>query len=279
MADLDLYNLDNWLKHPPIIVPPGSDKWRSLPAGFLSRLLMVKWSRPAGGSAPLTGQIETIITTPLGDLAPQITDFSIDTNRKRYQLVRVPAAGFDYQLRYRTAGSKGSSTLAIWEFIPDIPSIPMAPSYNPPPSNFSFSGVETRLDSLITATGQNAAAIGQLSSQIAAPETSVDSKTYRFKLIPWTGNPDDHKLLDRGLRRFVKMTAETAMTNGDRILIATGRDGRDSLPGPDGWQHNYTIHPNGYYDSEEEDAGQELFAWLPQGNPTTPIEITLTEGL
>jgi hypothetical protein len=275
----DLYDLDNWLKHPPIILPPGSDKWRSLPAGFLSRLLMVKWSRPAGGSAPLTGQIETIVSTPLGDLAPQLTDFSIDTNPKQYQLLRVPAAGFDYQLRYRTASSKGSSNLAIWEFIPDIPSIPMAPAYNPPPSNFGFSGVETRLDSLITATGQNAAAISQLPSQIAAPETSMDSKTYRFKLIPWTGNPDDHKLLDRGLRRFIKMTAETAMTNGDRILIATGRDGRDNLPGPEGWQHNYAMQLGGYYDSTEEDAGQELFAWLPQGNPTIPIEITLTEGL
>jgi hypothetical protein len=275
----DLYNLNNWKKHSPITLPPTADKWRSFPTGLQSRILRVAWTVPKSAIMPssLTGYLETLVSTPIGELAPENHQIQIDINPKQYQLVRVPAAGFDYQLRFRADNSKFATTLAIWEFLPDIPAPIMAPSYNPPPANFT--SVETRLDSLITATGQNAAAIGQLSSQIAAPETSVDSKTYRFKLIPWTGNPDDHKLLDRGLRRFVKLTAETAMTNGDRILIATGRDGRDSLPGPDGWQHNYTIYPNGYYDSGEEDAGQELFAWLPQGNPTNPIDITLTEGL
>jgi hypothetical protein len=279
----DLYYLSNWKKHSPITLPPTADKWRSFPTKLQSRLLKVSWSVPQLPikQNSITGYIETLVSTPLGELPPEITSIPIDIKPIVYRLVRVPAAGFDYQLKFKADNSKLATTLTIWEFIPDIPTPAMAPSHNPPPAipPANFAGVETRLDSLITATGQNAAAIGQLSSQIAAPETSVDSKTYRFKLIPWTGNPDDHKLLDRALRRFVKMTAETAMTNGDRILIATGRDGRDSLPGPDGWQYNYTIHPGGYYDSEEEDAGQEFFAWLPQGNPTTPIEVTLTEGL
>jgi hypothetical protein len=278
----DLYNLSNWRKHSPITLPPTADKWRSFPTGLQSRLLKVSWSVPKGPIVPnsFSGYLKTLVSTPLGELAPETIRIPISTNPQQYQLVRVPAVGFDYQLQFQADNSKFATTLTIWEYIPDIPTT-MAPSYNPPPAipPISFAGVENRLDNLITVTDQNAAAINNLVAINSQPETATNSNTSRHQIIQWSGSIGNHKILGGdAARKFIKLAAEPgAMLPADKLLIAAGDTGRDGLPGPEGWQFDYELLPGGYYVSENEDSGLGLYVWSAAGS-TDPIFITLTEG-
>jgi hypothetical protein len=279
----DLYNLSNWRKHSPITLPPTADKWRSFPVGLQSRLLRVTWTVPKGSivPSPFNGYLEALISTPLGELEPENKQIPVDIKPIQYRLVRFPAAGFDYQLRFKADNSKYATTLTIWEFIPEIPNPNMAPSYNPPPAipPVSFTGVETRLDDLISIGGQNSAAINNLVAIASQPETATNTNTTRHKINPWSGSIGNHKILGGdAARKFIKLAADPGqMLPTDRLMIAAGDAGRDALPGPEGWQFDYELLPGGYYVSEDEDSGLGLYVWSAVGS-TDPIFITLTEG-
>jgi hypothetical protein len=227
--------------------------------------------------SPFLGQIEPIITTPLGELAANPIASPITVNPKQYQLVNLPVTGYDYQLRYTASLAMVAAKLTIWEYLPAIPNT--MPTHNPSPySGPSFAGVEVRLDDLIAATNNNTGMLGNLATQVAQPETATISNSRQIKISPWSGSIGNHKITGAQLRRFVKLNPEpNQMTPADRIYIAVGEAGKGQLPGPEGWQFDYDLRLGGYYESAEEDAGMDIYTWsLPGG--TDPIFATLTEG-
>jgi hypothetical protein len=269
---MNKFELDNWLKYPPVGITPG--KGKQLSPEFNSRLLLVRWTR-AGATPEMVGELEGVIRSPFGTPTNPLKSFQVSKIPDFYEFWNFANDGLPYKLRASLGlGAKFGTQLTVWEFIPLIFDSLMGTVNNPPQSQQSID-----LNPLVTAINNNGSYLANIQGQQATMlQRSTPGTVNAFSEITvkeFTGQSLNHKILGQDLeRRSVSISvpaidAASGQPNVNVVFVAIGSTDRTQFD-----DYDYTISSGGSMSLTTDEAAQPIACWQNIGTTSTLCNLT-----